>query len=567
MHMKILPALPCLLWFACFCAHAQTPEYPSYPYELARAHEIKPHRSSIPILGVDPGFNQLRLTLIVSPRGDVLRSEAGGERDVLKFWPRLQAEVNAWKFTPFEKDGQPVTAEIEEYIDLVPPERLPKKHVAAPLLKPNSRIEITLQRTGCYGSCPGYTVTVGTDGIVFEGRGFVVASGRHTDSIDAAAVRNLAKRFVDADFYSMDAEYRASVTDNPTYILSIDIDGHKKTVEDYVGAWEGMPAVITELEEQVDTVARSDRWIEGTDGLASALHGERFNFHTFEAQAMLREAATRGQVSTIRELLAADVPLDPLPAPKNEPDEETLPAQGGWLTSAGRQPEVLRILIDAKASKDDQIDKDLGLVNAAQSGKVEAVRALVAYGANPNADLGKLTVTEQGAGMVMERPGAGSILIYAAESGNPEVVREILRYHPNLEARGEEGQTAMFVAGDYRYNDHDGARVKCVRLLAEAGAKVDARDDEGNTPLHRIFLADVDEELLRLGADVNARNKKGRTPIFTNVSEVVIPLFIQQGADLTIRDNDGKSVFEAAKESGPAREEALRKAVQKLSKP
>jgi ankyrin repeat protein len=54
-----------------------------------------------------------------------------------------------------------------------------------------------------------------------------------------------------------------------------------------------------------------------------------------------------------------------------------------------------------------------------------------------------------------------------------------------------------------------------VRLLAQAGANVNVRDNEGNTPLHETFLTDVEEELLKLGADVNARNKDGETSIFT----------------------------------------------------
>jgi hypothetical protein len=59
----------------------------------------------------------------------------------------------------------------------------------------------------------------------------------------------------------MDAEYRESATDNPTYILSISIDGHTKKVVDYIGVSVGMPAVITDLEDAVDTLARTDRWI------------------------------------------------------------------------------------------------------------------------------------------------------------------------------------------------------------------------------------------------------------------------------------------------------------------
>ncbi len=66
---------------------------------------------------------------------------------------------------------------------------------------------------------------------------------------------------MDADFYSMDDDYRATVTDMPAYVLSIMIDGHTKKVMDYVGSWVGMPAVITELENDVDSLANTSRWI------------------------------------------------------------------------------------------------------------------------------------------------------------------------------------------------------------------------------------------------------------------------------------------------------------------
>jgi ankyrin repeat protein len=563
---RMIGAVACLLWSTFLWAQNENRlSIPSYDYDVARAHEIKPHRRTIPLKGV-PGFNQLCLTLTVSPTGDVVAADASGDREMLKFWPQLQGEVRQWKFTPFEMNGKAVTAEVEEYIDLVPPERLPKNHVAAPALRPNSRVTITLQRTGCFGSCPSYTVTVSTDGIVFDGRGFVVASGRHTDRVDVDEVRNLARSFVAADFYSMASSYRSAVTDNPTYVLSITIDGHMKKVEDYVGSWEGMPAVITELEDEVDTFGRTQRWIDGSEGLVQALQAEKFNFHTFEAQVMLKEAASRGGTTTVREFLKAGVPLEPLPAPKPIEPHIAVPFEEvGWLNAASSHPEALRILVDAAASKFDQNDKDLALVGAARSGEVEAARALIAYGANPNADLSKLIVTRSSAGMTMQAKGVGSVLIYAAESGNPKMVREILSYHPKLEAKDRQGRTAVFAAGEDRYRDDDGARVECVRLLAQAGANVNARDNEGNTPLHETFLTDVEEELLKLGADVNARNRDGETPIFTTVDDDAIPLFIEHGADLTIRNNKGETVMEAAKEKGPLRKEALRKAIQKLN--
>lgn len=85
-----------------------------------------------------------------------------------------------------------------------------------------------------------------------------------------------------------------------------------------------------------------------------------------------------------------------------------------------------------------------------------------------------------------------------------------------------------------------------MRIFVSAGAHVNARDKDGNTPLHETFLTDVAEELLRLGANVNARNHDGETPIFATVDDDAIPLFLRYGADLSIRNNAGQTVIEAA---------------------
>lgn len=561
---RIIVLLACLSCTSSVWAQDEKkPSYPSFDYDAAQAHEIKPHRGTIPLKGVNEGFNQLHLTLTVSATGDVIDAEAAGDEPSMKFWPQLQDEVREWKFMPFELNGKAVTAEIEEYIDLVPPERLPQKHVAAPTIKPSSKVTIALERTGCFGSCPSYTVTISTDGISFDGRGYVVAAGKHTAAVNPDEVRFFAKKFVAADFYSMDSTYRAAVTDNPFYLLSIAIDGHKKEVEDYVGSWVGMPAMITQLENDVDEFAQTQRWIAGSEGLVDALHEEKANFRTFEAQVMLKEVAIRGMTTTLQELLDSGVPLDPMRRPKSAEPYAAVPFENeGWLTVASGHPDELQILIEAEASKEDQNDKNLALAGAARAGNVEGARALIDYGANPNVDLKPLTVTERSVGMIIGGEGAGSILIYAAESGNPDMIREILHYQPNLEARDREGKTAMFAASEYRYSDKDGARVECVRLLAQAGANVNARDNDGNTPLHETFLTDVEEELLKLGADVNARNDDGETPIFTTVDNDAFALFIGHGADLTIRNSKGQTVLQAAAERGPATEEALQKAIQ-----
>jgi ankyrin repeat protein len=367
--------------------------------------------------------------------------------------------------------------------------------------------------------------------------------------------------------YSMDPAYRAGVTDMPTYTLSIAVDGRKKDVADYAGQWVGMPSVISELEEEVNALAETSRWIEGSDGLVKELKQEKFDFTTLDAQFMLKEAAQRGKTATVVDLLGAGVPLEEVLAPNPKGPDMVVPFRNvGWLTSAATHPETLRALIAAGASEKDRDDKDLALVGAARSGNLESAKALIAYGANPNSDLNGLILTESSGGMTMQFQGSGNVLFYAAESGNVEMVGEILRYHPDVNARGPKGQTPIFAAGDSRYGDRDGARVEIVRLLAAAGAHVNARDNDGNTPLHETFLTDVEEELLKLGADVNARNNDGETPIFTTVDNDAIPLFIEHGADLSIRNNKGQTVVEAAEEKGPLREEALRKAIDKRSR-
>ena len=264
--VRAIVALTCLLSGSCLWAHVEEqPSYPSFDYGAARAHETQPYHHTIALAGVRPGFHQVHVTVTVSSVGDVISVDADLELDLAKFRPKIQSEITQWKFRPFEMEGKSVAAKLEEYIDLVPPERLPAKHVTPPVLRPDSSVRIRLRRSACFGRCPIYTVSVTTDGIVFDGAGFVAATGKHTDKVDQGKVRGLAKRFIDDDFYSMDSKYAARVTDNPTYVLSISIDGHSKEVVDYVGSWEGMPAVITDLENEVDAFAHTARWIKGPD--------------------------------------------------------------------------------------------------------------------------------------------------------------------------------------------------------------------------------------------------------------------------------------------------------------
>ena len=568
---RSIAALLCLLpGPSVFAREWPEPRSQSVDYETARDHEIKPHRRAIPVNGLgqdDTWFHQLRLKLTVSPTGDVTHAEVRDEGDDTRFWSHVEGEISQWRFTPFKIDGEATMATVEEIVDLVPPERLPRKKILPPAITKKSKVAVTLLQWTCDGLCPLHSVTVSSDEVVFEGFN-VAARGRHTDTIERDAVFALAKRFVEADFFSMEDIYRYREGDTLSSSLSITIDGHTKTVRSYQGQWAGMPSVIVKLEDEVDAVAHAERWIGAEHGLVAALLAEKFSFISYDAQVILEEAAARGQTATVRELVAAGVPLRPVPAPAEENPYGGPFGEVHLLEAASRHPETLRVFLDLSASKEDQREKDRALDGAASAGNLEAVRALIAYGADPNTDLSKLWSTSRGllspgANLVPGGEGAGSVLIDAARSGNPEVVKEILRYEPKLETRDRKGKTALFAAGESTRSDEDGERVECVRMLAKAGARVDARDRDGNTLLHKTDLMEVQEELLKLGAPVNAQNLEGETPLFTITSLTSLPLLLQHGADLTVRNKRGETVVNAITGRGPAWEEALRDAMER----
>lgn len=111
-------------------------------------------------------------------------------------------------------------------------------------------------------------------------------------------------------------------------------------------------------------------------------------------------------------------------------------------------------------------------------------------------------------------PGAMTPLMHAANGNVPGVARALLARldAAALERRNAMGMTALAVGAAVGATD-------VVRLLLERGAKVEASDERGKTPLihaagHHFpgSLATV-TLLLEKGGDPNARDKEGNTPL------------------------------------------------------
>jgi len=123
-------------------------------------------------------------------------------------------------------------------------------------------VQITLNRTVCFGFCPAYTVTISGDGQVrYEGRRFVNAVGERTATIAPADVERLVARFDEIGFDHLQDEYRAPVTDLPTTTITLTRNGRTKRVVDYGGVSAGMPQAVRELQAEIDRVAGTAQWV------------------------------------------------------------------------------------------------------------------------------------------------------------------------------------------------------------------------------------------------------------------------------------------------------------------
>lgn len=213
-------------------------------------------------------FPSVRVAATVGPDGRVLSARIVSAREGVLGAPQTAgtsaqalAQVRSLRFAPFTVEGRPVTAHVEMFIPLVesrtppPPSRtFPEGSLAD--------TRVVLSRTGCFGSCPAYTVTIeGSGEVTWQGEAYVAQRGAARGSIEPSAVAALLDRARAAGFFDLKDVYRADITDGATYTVTITHGGLSKTVEDYDGALVGMPWEVTLLEQAIDRAARTAQWI------------------------------------------------------------------------------------------------------------------------------------------------------------------------------------------------------------------------------------------------------------------------------------------------------------------
>jgi ankyrin repeat protein len=220
--------------------------------------------------------------------------------------------------------------------------------------------------------------------------------------------------------------------------------------------------------------------------------------------------------------------------------------------------ELVGKLLDADA--DPNVRNEYGsfpLSEAVQSGNVDVVRLLLEHGAEPNmtnlegetalmvaARSGQLAAAEllleHGADVdAKETWGGQSALMWAAAQSQPEMIKLLIAAGANINEHGAARLWDRRIMNEPRPKDMNkggfnpllyAARqgcIECVKVLAEAGADLNATDPDRISPLNLALINlhfDTAAALIEAGADVNQWDLFGRAPLYNAVDLHTLPV-------------------------------------------
>jgi hypothetical protein len=391
---------------------------------------------------------------------------------------------------------------------------------------------ISLERTQCYGDCPAYKVTIKGDGVVrFEAidpigddgerhagsfaPGYTtLIGGVHDDHVPVDEVARLLVQFRDASFWDLRDEYRAEVTDLPTYKITLTVGPRSKSVVDFYGESVGMPASVSALEKSIDRLARIDRWTSGTMELIPWLESSGFDFRSDDAAA----------IATVGERRYA--------------------------------PEALVLaLIDRGAPLETEVmdeSRYLGTIVPGEQAGVTMLKASMVRGHgrvfSRLASLGWLDRWDRHeAAEFFAKRGAGcSPALVDAVAAAGISVDDATPTRPTDGSSEPGSMTALAVVGSsYACKEGTNARIATAQALLERGANPNHRDAFGHTPLYHARDMAMVDLLLEHGADARIKANDGSSVIFGSRDDDIVLRLLQAGAGTSGRYPDGKSLTEA----------------------
>lgn len=202
------------------------------------------------------------------------------------------------------------------------------------------------------------------------------------------------------------------------------------------------------------------------------------------------------------------------------------------------------LLRQAANIESKRISGETPLVRAARTGKNKAVTLLLEHGAH------------------IDSPSVDSLpntsAITGAVFGGSQTMRLLLARgaDPNFRDVKASGGTTLHMVSRNLSGDH---RLWSIEILLEYGADIEAKDEDGKTPLAAAvgdYTFRAIPILLKKGANLEARDNNGRTPLGAAIENGVlhaVHLFLKYGADLETRDNNGHTPLVLAVRFGRVR--------------
>ena len=113
------------------------------------------------------------------------------------------------------------------------------------------------------------------------------------------------------------------------------------------------------------------------------------------------------------------------------------------------------------------------------------------------------------------------------------IVNALINAGADVNEKYDNGNTPLHMPN---MNNH-----KITKALIDAGADVNAKNSRGVTPIMGPLNFDGVKTLIDAGADVNAKDKDGETPLCYQTNVKVVKALIDAGADVNAKDKDGKT--------------------------
>lgn len=305
---------------------------------------------------------------------------------------------------------------------------------------------VKLSRSGCYGTCPAYEVTVSENGeITWNGTSFVQTVGVRHSRIDNEAARTLIEAFRSPKVWELCGGYSASITDSSTTQIELRIGGRSKKVWNYANS---APDWVKTFEDSIDAAANTHFWRHGDPRTEPLSNIFQDSWLPKPGVTSLMQAAARGDINSMKASLSQGIQVDA---------EDS----SGWTAlmyaATNEKSDPVQLLLKAGANPNHKsLSGDTPLMASAMAGSFD--ENLSHAGADINAK---------------NSDGVTALMILAAK-GEADEILDALKANADAFAKDSKGRSAL----EYLHLANCGKSPIREMSFYETGGECDHLDEE-----------------------------------------------------------------------------------------